>query len=161
MGKDKSHTTAAIRVLREMSVSFTDHPYTYVEKGGTKTFAREYGVDEHRVIKTLIMEDDEKRPLIVLMHGDCEVSTKELARLVGVKRIQPCDPAVAQKHSGYMVGGTSPFGTRKSMKVYMERTILDLPVIFVNGGRRGLLVCLDPREAERALKPILVTVALR
>ena len=109
MGKDKSHTTAAIRVLREMSVSFTDPPYTYVEKGGTKNFAREYGVDEHRVIKTLIMEDDEKRPLIVLMHGDCEVTTKELARLVGVKRIQPCDPAVAQKHSGYMVGGTSPF----------------------------------------------------
>ena len=109
MGKEKSHTTAAIRALRHEGVRFDEHPYTYVEKGGTKTFAREYGVDEHGVIKTLIMEDDKKKPIVVLMHGDREVSTKELARILGVKRIQPCEPVTAQKHSGYIIRGNVAF----------------------------------------------------
>jgi len=147
-------------MLRQHRVDFTEHPYTYVEKGGTHTFAREYMVDEHRVIKTLVMEDDRKQPLIVLMHGDKEVSTKELARFMGVKRVEPCTPEQAQKNSGYLVGGTSPFGTRKAMPVYMEETILNLPGIFINGGKRGYLIGMEPRELVRVLKPVLVRVAI-
>lgn len=122
--------------------------------------ARELNVDEHAVVKTLVMENEDKRPLIVLMHGDREVSTKELARIAGVKRITPCTPETAQKHTGYMVGGTSPFGTRKTMPVYMEETILELPRIFINGGRRGYLVGIDPGELVRILKPVIVKVGI-
>jgi Cys-tRNA(Pro) deacylase len=127
MAKDKFPVTNAVRVLREHGVAFTHHPYEYEERGGTEVSARELGVDEHAVIKTLVMEDDAKRPLVVLMHGDREVSTKNLARTLGVKTISPCEPAVADRHSGYQVGGTSPFGTRRAMPVYMQRTIADLP----------------------------------
>ena len=160
MTKEKLPVTPAIRVLRENNVRFTEHPYKYEERGGTSVSARELAVDEHAVVKTLIMEDEEKRPLIVLMHGDREVSTKELSRVAGVKRIKPCAPETAHKHSGYMVGGTSPFGTKRPMPVYMEETILDLPIIYINGGRRGYLVGIDPKEAERIFKPFLVRVGI-
>ena len=160
MAKDKTPATAAIRVLRAASVAFTEHPYDYEERGGTAVSARELGVDEHAVIKTLVMETDARHPLVVLMHGDLMVSTKELARTIGVKTVSPCSPETANRHSGYMVGGTSPFGTRKPMPVYMEATILDLPKIYINGGRRGFLVGIDPREAQRVLAPTLVRVGV-
>jgi Cys-tRNA(Pro) deacylase len=160
MSKDKHPVTAAVRVLRQHGVAFTHHPYTYEERGGTEVSARELGVDEHAVVKTLVMEDDAKRPLVVLMHGDREVSTKKLARLLRVKSVTPCAPAVADRHSGYQVGGTSPFGTRHAMPVYLERTIADLPCIYVNGGRRGYLVGLSPAELMRVLEPTLVDVAV-
>jgi Cys-tRNA(Pro) deacylase len=140
--------------------AFTEHTYRYEEHGGTRVSARELGVDEHMVIKTLVMEDEARQPLIVLMHGDRGVSTKELARQTGRKTISPCDPAVAQKHTGYLVGGTSPFGTRKSLPVYMERSILALPQIHINGGRRGFLVALSPHEIVRVLQPALVDCQL-
>jgi len=161
MSKDESPVTPAIRVLKAANVRFTEHPFKYVDRGGTATFAKEFNVDEHTVIKTLIMEEDQKKPMIVLMHGDLEVSTKELARALGVKRVQPCLPEVAQKHSGYMVGGTSPFGTRKSMPIYMEETILDLPGIYINGGKRGFLIGIDPKEVKRVLNPTLVRVGIK
>lgn len=151
--------TNAIRVLREHRVTWTDHPYAYEDRGGTAVSARELGVDEHACIKTLIMEDDAKRPLIVLMHGDREVSTKNLARAIGVKTVQPCAPDVADRHSGYQVGGTSPFGTRRAMPVYLQRTIADLPYLYVNGGRRGYLVGMRPAELVRVLTPTLVDIA--
>ncbi len=160
MSKEKNPVTPAVRVLREQKVDFSEHPYKYVEHGGTSSFAREFHVDEHRVVKTLIMEDEAKRPLIVLMHGDRQVSTKELARIMGVKKVEPCAPETAQKNSGYLVGGTSPFGTRKKMPVYMEETILALPLIFINGGKRGYLIGIDPKEVARVLKPTLVRVAI-
>ena len=160
MAKDKTPVTPAVRVLRDQRIAFTDHLYEYEERGGTAVSARELGVDEHAVVKTLVMEDDARRPLVVLMHGDRKVSTKELARTVGVKTIQPCNPETANRHSGYIVGGTSPFGTRKAMPVYMEQTILDLPRIYINGGRRGYLVGIDPADAVRVLKPVLVTVGI-
>jgi len=160
MAKDKTPVTPAVRLLRQEQVSFTAHPYDYEEKGGTAVSARELGVDEHAVIKTLIMEDDRKNPLIVLMHGDRQVSTKELARVIGARSVTPCAPAVADKHSGYQVGGTSPFGTRKPMPVYLEETILDLPKIYINGGKRGFLVGLDPQEVVQLLKPMLVRVGI-
>jgi Cys-tRNA(Pro) deacylase len=160
MAKDKTPVTAAIRQLRQAGVSFTDHLYAYEEKGGTSVSARELGVDDHQVIKTLIMEDENKRPLIVLMHGDRQVSTRELARALGVKTIAPCAPEAANRHSGYLVGGTSPFGTKKAMPVYLEETILDLPRIYLNGGKRGFLVGLDPADAVRILKPTPVHVAI-
>ena len=159
MARDKTPATAAVRVLREHAVAFTDHPYKYEERGGTATSARELGVDEHAVIKTLIMEDDARRPLVVLMHGDREVSTKSLARAIGVKAIAPCAPAVADRHSGYQVGGTSPFGTRRTMPVYLQRTIADLPYVYVNGGRRGYLVGMKPAELIRVLQPTLADCA--
>jgi Cys-tRNA(Pro) deacylase len=159
MARENLTVTKAIRVLREHGVRYTDHAYDYEPRGGTEVSARELGVDEHAVIKTLIMEDDCKRPLIVLMHGDREVSTKNLARFLGVKHVTPCDPAVADRHSGYQVGGTSPFGTRKTMPVYMERSIADLPYIYVNGGRRGYLVGMAPSDLVRVLQPALVDVA--
>ena len=160
MARDKLTATQAVRVLREHGVAWTDHPYAYEPRGGTAVSARELGLDEHAVIKTLIMEDELKRPLVVLMHGDREVSAKNLARLMGVKQIAPCDPAVADRHSGYQVGGTSPFGTRRAMPVYMERTIAELPRIYVNGGRRGYLVGMAPAELMRVLRPVLVDVAV-
>jgi Cys-tRNA(Pro) deacylase len=160
MSKEKTPVTPAVRALRAAGVNFTDHPYAYEEKGGTAVSARELGVDEHCVVKTLIMEDERKNPCIVLMHGDRQVSTKELARLMGVKSVTPCTPEMALKHSGYLVGGTSPFGTRTSMPVYMEETILGLPKIYINGGKRGYLVGIAPREVVRLLKPVLVTVGI-
>ncbi|MGD0231090.1 MAG: Cys-tRNA(Pro) deacylase [Syntrophorhabdales bacterium] len=160
MSRENHPVTPAIRALRENGVAFTEHPYSYENKGGTAVCARELSVDEHSVVKTLVMEDDAKHPLIVLMHGDREVSTKELARHIGAKRIVPCAPETAERHTGYMVGGISPFGTRKTMPVYMEETISDLPRVYINGGRRGFLVGLDPREIERILKPALVKVGI-
>ena len=160
MSKEKSSITPAVRMLRDFNVQFTEHPYKYEERGGTKVSAKELGVAEHAVVKTLIMEDDAKNPLVVLMHGDCEVSTKNLARFLNVKNTRPCAPDVAQKHSGYMVGGTSPFGTRKTMPVYMEETILSLPKIYINGGKRGYLIGIDPRELVRVVKPMLVKVGI-
>ncbi len=156
--KDKLPATNAVRVLREHKVDFTHHPYEYEERGGTAVSARELGVDEHAVVKTLIMEDDAKRPMIVLMHGDREVSTKNLARHLGVKSVAACDPATADRHSGYQVGGTSPFGTRKAMPVYMQRTIADLPRVYINGGRRGYLVGMTPADIVRVLAPTLVDI---
>ncbi len=160
MAKEKTPVTPAVRALRAAKVSFTDHLYSYEEKGGTAVSTRELGVDEHCVIKTLIMEDDGKQPLIVLMHGDRQVSTKELARLLNVKAVTPCAPDTANRHSGYLVGGTSPFGTRKAMPVYMEETILELPRVYLNGGKRGYLVGLDPRDVVRLVKPELVKVGM-
>lgn len=159
MAKDKTPVTPAIRLLRQHGIDFIPRPYAYEEKGGTAVSARELGVTEHTVIKTLIMEDEQQRPLIVLMHGDREVSTKELARIVGVKSIRPCDPKTADRHSGYQVGGTSPLGTRKEMPVYVERSILELEKIYLNGGKRGFLIEIDPRDLVDLLKMELVSVA--
>ncbi len=159
MAKDKQPVTRAIRVLREHGVAYTEHPYAYEERGGTAVSARELGVPEHACIKTLIMEDDHRRPMIVLMHGDREVSTKNLARLIGVKSVAPCDPAVADRHSGYQVGGTSPFGTRRAMPVYAQASIAALPCLYVNGGRRGLLVGMRPDDLVRVLNPVLADIA--
>ncbi len=160
MSKEKIPVTPAVRLLRQQQVAFTPHLYAYEEKGGTAVSARELGVEEHCVIKTLVMEDEAKNPLIVLMHGDRQVSTKELARTIGAKSIAPCAPETANRHSGYLVGGTSPFATRRPMPVYLEETILELPRIYLNGGRRGFLVGLSPQEAVRVLKPVLVRVAI-
>ena len=159
MAKDRYPVTAAVRALREHGVEFTHHLYVYVERGGTEVSARELGVPEHAVIKTLVMEDDRGAPLVVLMHGDREVSTKNLARLIGAKSVTPCAPAVADRHSGYQVGGTSPFGMRRTMPVYMERSIGDLPYVYINGGRRGYLVGMDPADIVRVLKPTLADIA--
>jgi len=156
VAKEKFPVTAAVRVLREHGVDFTHHPYEYEERGGTAVSARELGVDEHAVIKTLVMEDDAKKPLVMLMHGDREVSTKNLARHLGVKTIAPCDPATADRHSGYQVGGTSPFGTRRAMPVYLQRTVAELEYVYINGGRRGYLVGMPPAELIRVLQPTLV-----
>ena len=161
MAKEKTPVTAAVRVLRAEKVDFSDHPYAYEDKGGTSVSSRELGVDEHAVIKTLVMEDEKRTPLIVLMHGDLQVSTKELARIIGVKQVLPCTAETAQKQSGYMVGGTSPFGTRHPMPVYMEESIADLPRIYINGGKRGYLVGVAPSELVRVLKPQLVTVGIK
>ena len=160
MSHDRTPMTPAVRVLRQAGVDFTEHPYRYVEHGGTAAFAAESGVDEHSVIKTLVMEDEAKKPLVVLMHGDREVSTKELARILGGKSVQPCAPETAERHSGYMVGGTSPFGLRKPMAVYVEATILELPRIYINGGKRGFLVGLDPKDLARVLRPTPVRIAV-
>jgi Cys-tRNA(Pro) deacylase len=161
MAKEKAPVTPAIRELRAHKVAFTDHLYGYEEKGGTAVSARELGVAEHAVVKTLVMEDEERNPLVVLMHGDLKVSTKELARVIGVKTIAPCAPETANRHSGYLVGGTSPFGTRRKMPIYMEQTILDLPTIYINGGRRGYLVGISPQDAVRVLGPRMVNVGIR
>jgi len=152
--------TPAIHFLRQHKVSFTEHEYRYEERGGTAVSSRELGVDEHIVIKTMIMEDERKQPLIVLMHGDKEVSTKSLARQAGRKAVTSCAPDVAQKHSGYLVGGTSPFGTRKALPVFVERTIVELDRIYVNGGRRGFLIALAPSDLVRVLSPTLVDASL-
>ena len=153
-------STPAVHVLRQHGVAFTEHEYRYEERGGTAASSRKLGVDEHIVIKTLVMEDERKQPLIVLMHGDRDVSTKNLARQIGAKTVTPCAPEVAQKHTGYLVGGTSPFGTRKSLPVYLERSIADLDRIYINGGRRGFLVSLSADDLVRVLSPTLVEAAL-
>ena len=153
--------TQATKFLREHAVSYTPHLYAYEEHGGTKVSARELDVDEHAVIKTLVMEDETTKPLIVLMHGDCKVSTKELARQASCKKIEPCQPDVANRHTGFLVGGTSPFGTKRRMPVYLEKSILDLPLIYINGGRRGFLVGITPQALMQALSPQLVEVALK
>jgi len=159
--KRPSHTeTPATQFLRTHKVAFTEHYFEYVEKGGTSVSSASLGVPEHAVVKTLVMEDEDARPLIVLMHGDRKVSTKNLARQADRKRIEPCKPEVAQRHTGYQVGGTSPFGTRKKMPVYLERSVLDLGQIWINGGRRGFLVAIAPAELVRTLAPLLVEVAL-
>ncbi|MSM40445.1 MAG: Cys-tRNA(Pro) deacylase [Geobacter sp.] len=160
MAKEKTPVTAAVRLLRQSGLPFTDHLYDYEEKGGTSVSSRELGVDEHCVIKTLIMEDERKNPLIVLMHGDRQVSTRELARIMGVKAISACSPETANRHSGYLVGGTSPFGTRKPMPVFMEETILALSKIYLNGGKRGYLVGMNPQDVVQLLRPALVRVAV-
>ena len=159
MANDRFPITPAIRFLRENRVDFMERPYKYEEEGGTEIAARALGVDEHQVIKTLVMEDDQKKPLIVLMHGDRQVSTKALARMIGVKSVIPCAPETALKHTGYRVGGISPFGIRKSLPIYVEESILSLPKIFINAGRRGMLCEISPTDLVRILKPILVRVA--
>ena len=161
MAHSTTPVTAAIRVLRAAGVPFTEHLYRYEEHCGTRVSARELGVDEHAVVKTLVMEDDARAPLIVLMHGDLEVSTKRLARAIGCKHVEPCKPDVASRHSGYLVGGTSPFGLRKAMRVYVERTILDLPRIYINGGARGFLVGIAPADLVQVLNPMPVDVGIR
>jgi Cys-tRNA(Pro) deacylase len=160
MGHDKTPTTPAVRALRQAGISFTGRPYAYIEHGGTAAFAADAGVDEHAVIKTLVMEDEAKRPFVVLMHGDREVSTKEMARVIGVKTVRPCAPETAERHSGYQVGGTSPFGLRKPMPVYVEASILELPRIYINGGKRGFLVELEPKELAHVFEPVPVHVAI-
>ena len=152
--------TPAIHALRRHGVSFVEHEYTYEEHGGTRVSARELGVPEHSVVKTLVMEDDQKRPLIVLMHGDREVSTKALARVIGAKTVTPCKPDIALRHTGYQVGGTSPFGMRKVLPVYVERTILELELVYVNGGRRGFLVAIAPQAFVGALSATPVDVGI-
>jgi Cys-tRNA(Pro) deacylase len=160
MPKEKLPVTPAIRVLREHRVEYTPHLYKYEERGGTATSARELGIDEHLTIKTLIMEDERRQPLVILMHGDREVSTKELARFLGAKTITPCRPEIANKHSGYLVGGTSPFGTHKAMPIYLEESILELPCIYINAGKRGFLVEMRPDDLVRVLQPTLVRVGI-
>lgn len=160
MTKDKIPTTPAILALKAQEANFTLHTYPYEERGGTKRASGKLGVDEHHVIKTLIMEDEAGKPLIILMHGDKEVSTKSLARAIGVKSVSPCNPAVAEKHTGYKVGGTSPFGTKKVMPVFMEKTMADLPEIFINAGSRGLLAQMPSAELIRILNPVAVSVAI-
>ena len=159
--KEHISETQATQLLRKHQVSFEEHPYPYEEHGGTSVSARELGVPEHEVIKTLVMQDEAARPMIVLMHGDCKVSTKNLARSIGCKSVEPCKPEVAQRHSGYMIGGTSPFGTKKAMPVYVEASILELPRIYINGGRRGFLVSLAPQVLLDLLKAKPVQCALQ
>jgi Cys-tRNA(Pro) deacylase len=160
MSAPKFPVTLAIRALRAANVRFEPHIYAWEAHGGTAHSAAALGVDEHAVVKTLIFEDELKAPLCVLMHGDREVSAKQLARLIAKRSVTPCRPEVADRHSGYQVGGTSPFGLRRVMPVYMQSTILESPVIYINGGARGFLVAIDPREAERVLAPTLVDVAV-
>jgi len=152
--------TPATQWLKRQQVDFGEHPYDYVEHGGTAESARQLGVDEHAIVKTLVMQDEAARPLIVLMHGDRKVSTKNLARQAGRKSIAPCAPEVAQRHSGYLVGGTSPFATRKPMPVYVEASVLALPTIWINGGRRGFLVSIEPRVLVDLLRAQPVHCAL-
>ena len=159
--KEHISETQATQLLRKHQVSFDEHPYPYEEHGGTSVSARELGVPEHAVIKTLVMQDETAKPLIVLMHGDCKVSTKNLARGIGCKSVEPCKPEVAQRHSGYMIGGTSPFGTKKAMPVYVEQSILALERIYINGGRRGFLVSLAPQVLMDLLNAKPVQCALQ
>jgi len=153
--------TPATQWLRAQGVAFTEHIYDYVDRGGTAESSKQLGVPEHEVVKTLVMQDDKAQPLIVLMHGDCEVSTRNLAREIGVRSIEPCKPEVAQRHSGYQVGGTSPFGTRKAMPVHVEATILELPRVLINGGRRGYLIGIDPAVLRDRLSARAVHCALK
>jgi len=152
--------TPATRFLKQHHVTYTTHLYNYEPHGGTKVSARELDVDEHAIVKTLVMEDESGAPLIVLMHGDRKVSTKELARQAGRKRIEPCTPEVANRHSGYLVGGTSPFGMRKRLPVFLENSIVDLPLVYINGGRRGFLLGISPQEILRVLQPQLVSAGI-
>jgi len=152
--------TMAIRVLRQNKVEFSPHLYDYEERGGTRVSSQQLGVDEHAVIKTLIFEDESKKPMCILMHGDREVSARNLARQLGRKSVGPCAPEVADRHSGYQVGGTSPFGLKRAMPVYVEKSICALPLIYINGGARGFLVGIRPADLERVLKPVAVEVAI-
>jgi Cys-tRNA(Pro) deacylase len=158
--KEHISETPATQMLRKHKVAFTEHPYNYEEHGGTSVSSRELGVDEHHVVKTLVMQDEAAKPLIVLMHGDCKVSTKNLARNIGCKSVEPCKPEVATRHSGYMIGGTSPFGTKKAMPVYVEDSILALETIYINGGRRGYLVGIRPQVLTELLNAKAVHCAL-
>jgi Cys-tRNA(Pro) deacylase len=151
--------TPATQFLDSLGIAYTEHVYEYIERGGTAVSAESLGVPEREVVKTLVMEDEERKPLIVLMHGDRKVSTKELARQTSRKRVDPCKPEVAQRHTGYQVGGTSPFGTRKPLPVYVERSVLDMPLLYINGGRRGLLVRITGEDLRRAVNPTPVDVA--
>ncbi len=159
--KEHISETPATQFLRKHGVTFSEHPYAYEEHGGTAVSARELGVDEHQVVKTLIMQDEAARPLIVLMHGDRKVSTKNLARQIGCKSVEPCKPEVANRHSGFLIGGTSPFGTRKAMPVYVEESILALDKIYINGGRRGYLVGMAPQALSTVLPAKAVNCALQ
>lgn len=159
--KEHISETPATQFLRKHQVAFSEHPYEYEEHGGTAVSSRELGVPEHEVVKTLVMQDEAAKPLVVLMHGDCKVSTKNLARAIGCKSVEPCKPEVANRHTGFLVGGTSPFGTKKKMPVYVEKTILDLPRIYINGGRRGYLVGIAPDVVTRLLDAKPVEVALK
>ena len=160
VSKDKIPTTPALLALKAHAADFIILSYKYEEHGGTRVSSAKLGIDEHCIIKTLVMEDESARPLIILMHGDKEVSTKSLARTLGVKSVTPCKSTIAQKHTGYQVGGTSPFGVKKTMPVYMEQTIATLPDIFINAGSRGLLAQMSPSELIRLLKPVAVNVAI-
>jgi Cys-tRNA(Pro) deacylase len=160
MSKEKIPSTPAMLELKAKGADFSIHTYAYEEKGGTRVSSAKLGVDEHCVIKTLVMEDESSKPLIILMHGDKEVSTKALARFLGVKSIAPCKPDIAHKHTGYLVGGTSPFGTKKPLSIYMEKSIIDLQEILINAGARGLLAKMTPSELVRILKPREVSVAI-
>lgn len=160
MSKHVSETPAT-QFLAQQGIRFSRHPYDYIEHGGTGESARQLGVDEHIVVKTLVMRDEQKKPLIILMHGDCTVSTKNLARQAGRKSVDPCAPDEAQRHTGYLIGGTSPFGTKKRLPVYVEASILLLPLIYINGGRRGFLVSLDPRCLSTLLDAQPVSCALQ
>ena len=160
MAKEKIPTTPAILALKAAAAAYTLHTYGYEEKGGTRVSSQKLGVDEHCVIKTLVMEDENAKPIIILMHGDKEVSTKALARFLGTKLIAPCKPEIAHKHTGYQVGGTSPFGVKKHLPIYMEKTITDLPEIMINAGSRGLLAKMTPAELIRILQPREVSVAI-
>jgi Cys-tRNA(Pro) deacylase len=157
---DHAPETPATKFLKARKVPFSSHLYAYEEHGGTRVSARELNVDEHAVVKTLVFEDENAKPLIVLMHGDRKVSAKELARQAGCKKVEPCKPEVANRHTGFLVGGTSPFGTKKVLPVFLERSILDLPLIYINGGRRGFLVGIHPHDIVRTLNPQAVEVAL-
>jgi Cys-tRNA(Pro) deacylase len=159
MAKDKLPITQAVRMLKENGANFILRTYKYEEKGGTPVASRQLGVPEHQVVKTLVMEDDTKNPLLILMHGDKQVSTKNLARVLGVKSVEPCDPETAHRHTGYVVGGISPFGTRKPMKVYVQASILELPKIYINAGKRGLLAEMSPDDLKKVLNPTSVDVA--
>lgn len=160
MPKDRLPVTQAVRVLKNSGIGYTLYPYRYKEKGGTEVAARELNVEEHQVIKTLVMENERGDPLLVLMHGDRHVSTKALARALKVKTVTPCEEEVAHKHTGYFVGGISPFGTKKQLKVYVESTIMDLPFIYINAGRKGLLARISPEDLGKVVRPILVNVAI-
>ncbi|MCA1797415.1 MAG: aminoacyl-tRNA deacylase [Desulfuromonadaceae bacterium] len=160
MAKKKTSSSPVTRLLQQHGASFDVHEYKYTPQGGTACSSKELGVDEHQVIKTLVMEDEKQSPYIILMHGDRSVSTKELARSIGCKTISACRPEVAQRHTGYMVGGTSPFATRKKLPLYAEASIMTLDQIFINAGRRGLLVCIAPQTLESILRPTLVHVAV-
>jgi Cys-tRNA(Pro) deacylase len=158
--KDKVSETPATALLRQQGVSFTEHPYDYLEHGGAQHSAQELGMDPFAVVKTLIMQDQDAKPLVVLMHGNRKVSTKNLARQIGLKSVEPCAPEVANRHSGYLVGGTSPFATRRNMPVYIEESILALPRICINGGRRGYMVGIDPQVCVQMLQAKAVNCAL-
>ena len=160
---DSAHApeTPATRFLKAHRMAYSNHLYAYEEHGGTAVSSRELNVDEHAVVKTLVMEDEHAKPLIVLMHGDRKVSTKELARQIGCKRVDPCKPEVANRHTGFLVGGTSPFGTKKALPIYLEKSILDQSLIYINGGRRGYLVGVHPHDLLQVLKPQVVEVALK
>lgn len=162
MARKNAHVseTPATQMLRRAGAAFSEHPYEYVDHGGTAESARQLGVPEHEVVKTLVMQDERAQPLIVLMHGDCQVSTKQLARAIGAKSVEPCKPEVAQRHSGYLVGGTSPFGTKKAMPVYVEESVLALPRILLNGGRRGYLIGIEPALVVQLLQARPVNCAL-